>query len=134
MRATGWLRPSALLFLLLLAPRVSHADIAVGATAPAYTKTALGGSTSTLSQYSGKVVVLFLLGYGCPFCQSNCPSVQTDIQDFYQQSHPGQLQVIGADLWNGTTTQLNQFKTLTGAQTARRRRWCATSRTCAPSW
>jgi hypothetical protein len=39
------------------------AQIPLGATGPDFTKTALGGGTVSLSQYSGKVVVLFLLGY-----------------------------------------------------------------------
>lgn len=66
------MRPTAIRALLLglsllcsLAPVAGvHADVAVGATAPAFTKNVLGGGTATLSQYSGKVVVLFLLGYG----------------------------------------------------------------------
>jgi len=42
------------------------ADIPLGATAPDFTKTKLGGGTLALNQYTpnqGKVVVLFLLGY-----------------------------------------------------------------------
>ncbi len=39
------------------------AAIQLGATGPDFTKTALGGGSISLSQYSGKVVVLFLLGY-----------------------------------------------------------------------
>ena len=37
--------------------------IPLGANGPNFTKTALGGGSISLSQYSGKVVVLFLLGY-----------------------------------------------------------------------
>jgi hypothetical protein len=39
------------------------AQIPLGALGPDFTKTALGGGAVSLSQYSGKVVVLFLLGY-----------------------------------------------------------------------
>lgn len=35
-----------------------------GAVAPNFTKNQLGGGSVSLSNYSGKVVVLFLLGYG----------------------------------------------------------------------
>lgn len=94
----------------------AHAQIAVGANAPAFTKNVLGGGTASLSEYSGKVVILFLLGYGCPFCQSSGPSVQQDLSAYYQTQRPGEVQVIGVDLWNGTPAQLNSFKTLTGTQ------------------
>ena len=39
------------------------AQIPLGATGPDFTKTALGGGPVSVSQYAGKVVVLFLLGY-----------------------------------------------------------------------
>ena len=41
----------------------AQAQIPLGATAPNFTKSVFGGGTASLSQYSGKVVVLFLLGY-----------------------------------------------------------------------
>ena len=110
-----WLLGIALLGFLVPAAAV-RADVAVGANAPAFTKNVLGGCTATLSQYSGKVVVLFLLGYGCPICQSDGPSVQQNVSAYYQQLRPGLVQVIGADLWNGTASQLNQFKVNTGIQ------------------
>jgi hypothetical protein len=53
----------ACLALATVAP-VARAQIALGATAPDFTKTRLGGGTWTLSQSTGKVRVLFLLGYG----------------------------------------------------------------------
>jgi hypothetical protein len=39
------------------------AQIPLGATGPDFTKTALGSGPVSLSQYAGKVVVLYLLGY-----------------------------------------------------------------------
>ena len=48
---------------LLLYASTSAAQIPLGATGPNFTKTPLGGGSVSLSQYSGKVVVLFLLGY-----------------------------------------------------------------------
>ena len=39
------------------------AQIPLGATGPDFTKTALGGGPVSVSQYAGKVVVLYLLGY-----------------------------------------------------------------------
>jgi hypothetical protein len=56
-----------ILFLpLVLRASPAAADIALGATAPDFTKSVLGGGFLSLSQYTpghGKVVVLFLLGY-----------------------------------------------------------------------
>lgn len=54
--------PAAVLAALLAAP--AAAQIPLGAAAPNFTKTALGGGSVSLSSYAGKVVVLFLLGYG----------------------------------------------------------------------
>ncbi len=52
---------STLLGLFLAAPAL--AQISPGALGPDFTKTPLGGGSVSLSQYPGKVVVLFLLGY-----------------------------------------------------------------------
>jgi hypothetical protein len=43
------------------------------------------------------------------------PSVQLNIQQHYANVAPGQVQVLGADLYNGTAAQLRSFKTQTGA-------------------
>ena len=47
--------------LLLASPTL--AQIPLGALGPDFTKTPLGGGSVSVSQYTGKVVVLFLLGY-----------------------------------------------------------------------
>ena len=49
---------------LALGASASGAAIQVGQYGPNFTKTNLGGVSTSLSQYPGKVVVLFLLGYG----------------------------------------------------------------------
>jgi hypothetical protein len=41
--------------------------------------------------------------------------VQSDIQQHYATTRPGEVQVLGLDLWNGTIAQLAQFKVQTGA-------------------
>jgi len=49
---------------LLLGASIASADIPLGAVAPDFTKSKLGGGTLSLSEYCpGHVVVLFLLGY-----------------------------------------------------------------------
>ena len=52
---------AACLALFLASP--VWAQIAPGTLGPDFTKTALGGGSVSPSQYAGKVVVLFLLGY-----------------------------------------------------------------------
>ncbi|MBI1798971.1 MAG: hypothetical protein HYR73_04735 [Candidatus Eisenbacteria bacterium] len=42
----------------------AHALISLGAQAPYFSKSVLGGGTTSLPEYSGKILVLFLLGYG----------------------------------------------------------------------
>ena len=41
--------------------------------------------------------------------------MQSDIAQYYQTSHPGQVQVVGVDEYNGTAAQLRSFKNQTGA-------------------
>ena len=112
MRLARW---TLLLFALSATPvSMAHADIALGLPGPAFSKLALGGGTVSLADYSDQVVVLFLLGYDCPYCLSNAPSVEQDIRGYYAQLAPMQVQVLGADLWNGTAGQLSIFQQQTG--------------------
>lgn len=41
--------------------------------------------------------------------------MQQDIWEAYQTSHPGQFQVIGADIYNGSAAQVQSFRNTTGA-------------------
>lgn len=52
------------LLLASLQTRAAHAQLPLGAPAPAYSKSLLGGGTLTNTSYSGRVVVMFMLGYG----------------------------------------------------------------------
>ncbi|MEO5989455.1 MAG: hypothetical protein ABIU54_05150 [Candidatus Eisenbacteria bacterium] len=58
---------ACLCLCLSLAPRIAHAELlALGSPAPAFTKNVLNSDpwpTATLSQFSGKVVILHILGY-----------------------------------------------------------------------
>lgn len=104
-----------LALLAFAPPRVVHADIALGQVGPDFTKAALGGGSVTLSASRGKVVVLFLLGYGCPFCLSNGPSVEQDLWQYYRAADSSQVVVLGIDEWNGTLAQMNAYQQQTGA-------------------
>ncbi len=41
--------------------------------------------------------------------------MQQDIAQHYAATKPGEVQVLGVDLWNGTAGQVNNFRTTTGA-------------------
>lgn len=41
--------------------------------------------------------------------------MQSDISQYYANAHPGEVQVLGVDLWNGSAAQLGQFKVQTQA-------------------
>jgi peroxiredoxin len=100
---------------LALASPSAHAYFQAGDIAPNFTKTALGGQSHTLYDYRGKVVVLFLFGYDCPFCEEDGIPFQQEIWQHNQSKYPGQVQVLGADLWNGTPVDVAEFGSETGA-------------------
>jgi peroxiredoxin len=91
------------------------ATVQIGDTAPNFTKSRLGGGTASLTDYAGKVVVLFLFGYSCPVCIGDCPNFETNIHQYYEANYPGQVQVLGADSWNGTVAGVTNFRDQTGA-------------------
>lgn len=98
----------------------SRSAVSAGDIAPNFTKNQLGagptvGAARSLSEFAGKVVLLALAGYNCPFCLNNAPSVQANLWQYYQNQNPGQVQVLSADVWNGTPAQLNSFRNMTGA-------------------
>ena len=99
----------------------AHAAVAEGQPAPAFTKNQLDSpglnqtTPRSLSDYSGKVVFLFMIGYNCGVCLGDGASVEQNIHDYYSQNFPGQVAVIAADHYNGTAPQLRSFQTSTGA-------------------
>lgn len=101
--------------LALIGPGPASANIQLGDPVPNITKARLGGGTIALNDYLGKVVVLFLFGYNCPVCLSQCGNFETQIQQYYAGVAPGQVQVLGSDSWNGTVAQVTDFRDQTGA-------------------
>jgi hypothetical protein len=57
------LAPLLALAVAATLPAPARAVVHAGDVAPDFHKTDLGGNPQTLSQYRGKVVVMFLLGY-----------------------------------------------------------------------
>ncbi len=115
------MRPPQIILALLaavglgLTAQPARAQIAVGANAPTFTKSLLGGGSYTFTPVSSQVRVLVLFGYGCPFCIADGPTVQQQIKQHYDLVSPGEVEVIGVDLWNGSAAQVNAYKNSTGA-------------------
>lgn len=109
-------RLSVILSLLLASTLAApvRANVLVGDPAPAFTKARLGGGNVSLSDYSNQVLVLFLFGYDCPFCLNDAPSLEANVHQRYDALYPGQVSVLGVDLWNGTSAQVSGFRDQTG--------------------
>ena len=43
------------------------------------------------------------------------PSFESEIKEYYEQTHPGEVQCIGADVMDGTSTALASFRDIIGA-------------------
>lgn len=113
------LHAAVIVLLSLLAvhamPQTANAQITLGSPAPAFSKSLLGGGTYTFTPVSSKVRVLFLFGYNCPVCLADGPSVQQQLHQYYASVSPGEVEVIGVDVWNGPASGVNNFKNSTGA-------------------
>lgn len=109
------MRISRLVFFLALwlVPGAVFAQ-SVGDPAPEFSYTTLSGDELSLSDYSGKVVFLFLLGNQCPFCLSVGHRTETEVNDVYSSS--GAFQAIGLDLWDNSSSvsTVTAFKNHTG--------------------
>src|SRR5262249_61260698 len=63
----------------------------------------------------GKALLLLLLGCTCPYGVTAGPSVEQDIHQYYESTHPGEVVVLGADLFNCAPSGLGVFEQNTGA-------------------
>jgi peroxiredoxin len=80
--------------------------------APDFTLASLDGDSISLSDNKNKVIVLFFLGYACPFCKAAGPSIQSELSTPY--SGRSDYLILGLDQWNGTASGLNSFRESTG--------------------
>lgn len=83
-----------------------------GNIAPDFTLNSLSGGSFKLSDYKGKVVLIFFLGNTCSFCISASPTIQSELINTFS-SNPNFL-AIGIDTWDGSSTLVNSFKQKTG--------------------
>lgn len=86
----------------------------VGDMAPDFTFTRLNGTDLSLSDYPGKIIFLYLLGNGCPFCLAVGNRTEVEVHQAFMGT--GQVQAIGLDLWDSSssTTTLGSFQQQTG--------------------
>ncbi len=60
-----------------------------------------------LSDYKGKVIVLFFFGNGCSSCKATSPSIQSTFGTSYDSK---KFQIIGLDTWDGNLASVQSFK------------------------
>ncbi|NJM15472.1 MAG: redoxin domain-containing protein, partial [Bacteroidales bacterium] len=100
--------------LLLFAAAMASLNlmaVSVGDNAPDFSLSTVDGKTFTLSEHKGKVILIFMLGHSCSFCQATAPKIESDIVTTYGANE--NFLAIGADVWNGSTAQVAQFRGLT---------------------
>lgn len=83
----------------------------IGNPAPDFTLEVLDGGSFTLSEQTGKLVVIFAFGYNCSFCISSAPVVQENLVDAYE-GHENYV-VVGVDIWDGSAGAVGTFKSNT---------------------
>jgi peroxiredoxin len=87
------------------------AQLGPGDPAPDFELPDVHGTLHALSDSRGKVVLLDLIGYGCPPCIQSAPAVEQIWKDF---KDTGAFQVLALDMWNGSAVSVLGFIDQTG--------------------
>lgn len=101
-----------IVILLVLVKFNSHAQN-VGDPAPDFTFTSTNDEEISLSDYTGNVVFLFLLGDKCPFCEAVGPTTESEFYQKYKKEYDDFV-ALGLDLWDGSKSSVESFKVKTG--------------------
>ena len=85
----------------------------VGQIAPDFTYTDFDGNSVSLSDYRGKVILLFFFGNQCPPCYESGIKTENEINDVFPHDS---FQALGLDQWDSSsnTSTLTNFLQLTG--------------------
>ena len=80
--------------------------------APDFILNSSDGNQVKLSDFSGKVVVIFFFGNSCPSCKAVAPSIQSKLAAPYANN--SNYQILGLDQLDGNSASVQSFKTITG--------------------
>ncbi|MFT5365986.1 MAG: hypothetical protein ACI8V2_000928 [Candidatus Latescibacterota bacterium] len=100
-----------LLFGCLGLTSSAQATAITGSKMPAFKLQALDEKFYGTEGVEGKISLLYFLGHNCAPCVGFGPFVETDIWQKVRNK-PG-IQMMGLDIWNGSITQLNLYKSIT---------------------
>ena len=84
----------------------------IGESAPDFMLSDLDGTSFTLSDQAGKVVMIYAFGYNCPYCLGNGPLVEQQLVQAYSANQ--NFVAVGVDIWNGSPSAVTSFKNSTG--------------------
>jgi len=80
-------------------------------TGPGFTLKSIEGTNVRLSDFSNKVVVLFVFSNNCPSCKAVASNVQSMLVTPFASSTD--YMVLGLDQWDGNEASVMAFKTAT---------------------
>jgi len=103
---------TALLIAATAAPAL--ALLTNGQAAPNFQLTDLSGTSHTLSEYRGKVVVIDFFGYACGYCQDDAKNTLVPLYNNYFKNDPN-VQFLGVEIAGGSISQDQAFVQETGA-------------------
>ena len=103
---------TALLIAATSAPAL--ALLANGQAAPNFQLTDLSGTSHTLNEYRGKVVVIDFFGYACSACQDDAKNTLVPLYNTYFKNDPN-VQFLGVEIAGGSISQDQAFVQETGA-------------------
>ena len=88
--------------------------LANGQAAPNFQLKDLSGTSHTLSEYRGKVVVIDFFGYACGYCQGDAKDTLVPLYNTYYKNDPN-VQFLGVEVDGGSICSIRQFVQITGA-------------------
>jgi len=93
------------------APEVVEEEEDLLPEAPAFSLEALGGSTLSLDQFEDRVLVIFFFGHNCPPCITAGPTLEEELNNVFSSN--SDFSMIGIDVWDGNTAQVENFQSRT---------------------
>jgi peroxiredoxin len=95
-------------------PVIDNPQINNDKTINNYSLQSISGNTVNLSDYVGKVTVIYFFGNSCSTCKAQAPDIQKHLADAYADRDD--YVIFGIDQWDGSLAAVQSFKTSTGVQ------------------